>query len=380
MSVELEIKSFGEHIANMKSQIEKFGSEAAEGKNALANIEAKLKDVATEARLNEIKAEFQKQFDELATKAKKAEVKESKTLNELIAEKMEGRQSEIESALRTSKGSFSIELPEVKAFTLTGDQVASYSAKQAVLPSQKINFRDLVPTISTSTGLYVFYREGAQTNNIAKQSTLGNTKGENNYAMTEVKVLQDYIAGFHRFPKQMAQDLPFLSNTLPRLLRRDYFKAENSSFITTVLAAATSITPSGTDDVEQLIRAISAQKQADYNASFVVVDETQFAELLVSTYNKGYYPGAGAVNLQGTALQIAGVPVVAASWMSADTGLIIDQDYIERVEADGLRLELSYEDSDNFQKNLVTARIECRTEINLMLGASARKFDFGNVA
>jgi len=132
-------------------------------------------------------------------------------------------------------------------------------------------------------------------------------------------------------------------------------------------------------DAESLLAA-AAQKQADYNASFVVVDETQFAELLVSTYNKGYYPGAGAVSLQGTALQIAGVPVVAASWMSADTGLIIDQDYIERVQVDGLKLELSYEDSDNFQKNMVTARIECRTEINLMLGASARKFDFGNVA
>lgn len=380
MELELQIKAAVDNVAEIKSKLNKFGEEAAEGKRAIAELEAKLANVTTEAHLNDFKAEMQKQFDDLATSKKNSGPIAAKTLGEAIAEKTQGREAEIKSALSNSKGSFSIELPEVKSFTLTGDQVASYSVKQAILPSQRINFRDLVSTVNTSTGLYVFYRETAQTNNIAKQSTLGNTKGENNYAMSEVKIVQDYIAGFHRFPKQMAQDLPFLSGTLPRMLNRDYFKTENSSFITTVLAAATSITPSGTDDVEQLIRAISAQKQANHNASFALVDETQFAELLISTYNKGYYPGAGAVSLQGTALQVAGVPVVPASWMSADTGLIIDADYIERIQVDGLKIELSYEDSDNFQKNLVTARVECRTEINPMLGASMRKFDFGNVA
>jgi len=52
--------------------------------------------------------------------------------------------------------------------------------------------------------------------------------------------------------------------------------------------------------------------------------------------------------------------------------LILDQDYVERVQVSGLAIELSYENNDNFSRNIVTARIECQEEINLMLGASAQ--------
>ena len=37
------------------------------------------------------------------------------------------------------------------------------------------------------------------------------------------------------------------------------------------------------------------------------------------------------------------------------------------------------EDADNFTKNLITARIECLEDVNLMMPASALYADFGNV-
>jgi hypothetical protein len=95
------------------------------------------------------------------------------------------------------------------------------------------------------------------------------------------------------------------------------------------------------------------------------------AELVKSTYTNGYYAGAGMVNLPGLGMTIMGVPVIAASWATAGKALIIDADFIERVQVKGLAIELSYENGTNFVQNQVTARIECQTEINLMLGASA---------
>ncbi len=65
-------------------------------------------------------------------------------------------------------------------------------------------------------------------------------------------------------------------------------------------------------------------------------------------------------------VRIAGVPVIGASWVTNDKALIIDANYLERVETEGLRVEFSYEDSDNFQRNLVTARVECFEDINIM--------------
>jgi len=46
---------------------------------------------------------------------------------------------------------------------------------------------------------------------------------------------------------------------------------------------------------------------------------------------------------------------------------VIDTAYIERVEVDGLSVELSTEDANNFTENKVTMRVECRTDLNALL-------------
>lgn len=378
MELELQLKAAADNVAAIKAGLEKYGKEAEEGKKTLAALEAKFANVTTEAELKAFKDEMQLQFDTLATKAKKAEKQEAKSLGEILNEKLDVKS--IGAALDTN-GRFRLELPEVKSFSLTGDQVASYSNRQAILPAAALNFRDLVPSFQTATGLYVYYREAATANNIAKQTTLGATKGENSYDMSEVKVVQRYIAGFTQFPKQMAEDLPFLSGAMPRLLQRDYFSKENDLFFATVSAAATGTTATtATDDVEQIIQLIANQRTAKFTPSIVLVSEAQMARLLIGTYGKGYYAGAGAVQIVGQGLNIWGVPVVSAPWVTDDKALVLDNNYIERVERTGLAIDLSYEAQDSFVTNQVVARIECRTEINLMLPSSAIYADLGNVA
>jgi len=366
--MELEIKAALDNIAELKNRVNEFGAEAKAGKVALDAIEAKFKDAVTKADIEEAKSFMQKQFDELAAKEKNATPQAQKSVGDVIAEKVDVK--DVEAGLNT-KGRFRLEMPEVKSFTLTGDQVASYGNRQGIFPAAPLNFRDLVPTFNTPTGLYVFYREVAGTNNIAKQ-TIGATKAENSYSMSEVKVVQQYIAGFTQFPKQMAQDLPFLSGQMPRLLQRDYFAKENDLFFATTAAAATGVaTTTKTDDVEQIIELIANQRTAKFTPSFVLVSEAQMARLLIGTYNKGFYAGAGAVVVSGQGLNIWGVPVVSAPWVVDNKAMVIDANYIERIQASGLAIELSYEAQDSFVTNQVVARIECRTEINLLLPSSA---------
>jgi hypothetical protein len=171
----------------------------------------------------------------------------------------------------------------------------------------------------------------------------------------------------------MAKSLPFITQTLPRLLQRDFFKKENALFFATVSASATgSTTTSETNDLLQLIDYIGNQKAANYNASYVLVSESQMGKLLKATVAAGYYAGSGSVIVNPNGgMTIWGVPVVSASWVTNDKALVIDSDYIERVETESLALEFSYENGTNFQKNLITARIECMEEVNLMLSNSA---------
>ena len=323
-----------------------------------------------------VKDEMQKQIDAAFAQKKTAASKEVKFFNELVEEKLEGRMDEMENTLKKG-GKFRLDMPEAKTMTisgnLTGNPVTSYSLRQAIQPAQLVNFRDLVPTVRSESGLYTFYKENADnTNNIAKQ-TEGSLKGANDYSLTETKLVNSYIAGFSRFSKQMMKSLPFLSQTLPRMLQRDFFKAENASFFTTVSGAATGTTTMAqTVDLKQLVELIANQKAANFNASYILVSPSQQAKILIDTINAGYYVGSGSVQIgTGGDITIWGVPVISATWVTNDKALVIDADYIERVEVEGIAIEFSYEDSDNFQKNLVTARIECYEAINLMLPNSA---------
>lgn len=383
-NIEVEIKKLGELVETATKNAESKSKEmTAEMDKKMAELKEAVESKS--GNIDQLKADLQRQYDEFVTKnAGKASKGEQKSVEDAFAEKLsefkfqaEGIEGELVHKLRSQK-SLKFEMPEVKSMSLannlTGDPVASYGPRQAILPSQKVNFRDLVPTLNTETGLYVFYKETVTPNNIAFQGE-GCTKAENTYAFSEVKIVQNYEAGYVDFTKQAATSLPWLTQTLPRMLMRDYFKAENASFYTTVAAAATAATSSETDKIKKIVDFISAQQALNYNTSVVLVNPVDMGTLIKSTYTNGYYSGAGGVIINGQAngLTLMGVPVIAAPWVTTGYCLIWDNDYIERVQVRGLAIELSYENGNNFIKNQVTARIECQTEINLMLGASALK-------
>jgi hypothetical protein len=326
-----------------------------------------------------------KGFDLLQTRVKNTKsnnVEEKKSFGQVFQEGLEKNFDEIQ---RVKKGQpYRMELKAVGTMllsnNLTGDGVASYSSTQAILPAQKINFRDLMSTAISPTGLYVQYRETGTEGALAQQ-TEGASKGQIDYDFTEVKVVENYIAGFARFSKQMAKQLPYMQTTLPRLLMRDFYKKENALFYASVIGAATgSTTTAETDDIKAIMDLLANQATANFNASYAVVHPSQMARLNKLLYTNGYYQGSGGVvSAPNGSITINGTPIISASWATDDKILIVDADYLERVETEAITVEFSMEDSDNFTKNLITARIECQEEVNLMLPTSAIYADLGNV-
>ena len=379
-------------LKNLELAVEAKNKEAIEA--ATKNLNSKIDELKSAGISKEDFAKVQTQiadtikgFDELQSKFKlqgAAVEAKTKSFGERLAEAVTdfGGVDELANAVLKG-GKPRLKLKAVGNMTLsanlTGDSVATYNQRQAILPAQAVNFRDLVPTAQSPTGLYVTYRETGSEGSISAQ-TEGSAKSQIDYDLTEVKTVNAYIAGFARFSKQMMKSLPFMETTLQRMLLRDFYKAENASFFSTVSGAATgTTTTTATDDVEQLIQLIANQKAANYTPSFVLVSEAQMARLVISTYNKGYYAGAGTVQITGQGLTIWGVPVISASWVTDDKALVIDNGYLERVEVEGLNVQFFEQDSDNVQKNLITARVECYEAINLMMPASAIYADLGNV-
>jgi hypothetical protein len=364
-SIETAVKSATESVEKMKAANE---AAIADVKSDVAEVKAAVVTMDEAAKKN------QAALDQLiAEKAAKKVDNKTKSFGDAFAEQMaeafEAKQAEIKEFQKNKNAKLTIDLKAVGTMTLgnnlSGDGVATYNQRQGLVPAQKINMRDLIPTAVSPTGLYVTYRETGTEGSIGIQ-TEGNPKSQIDYDLTEVKVVSDYIAGFARFSKQMMFQLPFLQNTLQRMLLRDFYKKENSTFFTAVSTAATgSTTTAATVDAEQLVDWIANQLDANFEASFALVSYAQWADLLKTKPTDYSVPGGFVIDANGN-VRIAGVPVIGASWVTNDKALIIDANYLERVETEGLRVEFSYEDSDNFQRNLVTARVECFEDINIM--------------
>lgn len=376
-----------EVVDAVASQIEEKSKAFDSQVNAVkADVEAKLNEKSVE--IENLKGQITvisnraNELDEmLAKKAKQENDKAPKTLGEALAQSIkeigggdyEKGTNEVLSALKHKAGSFSLPL-NIKAVgdmttsaSLTGDPVRTYNTRQGLVPFQKVNMRDLVPTIVSPTGTFVTYRETGSEGSISTQ-TEGSSKSQIDYDLTEVVTVNNYIAGFARFSKQLMKNLPFLEGTLSRMLLRDFYKAENSAFFTTVSGAATGsgTVTSTTSDIEAIIELVGNQLAANFNPSFALVNPKQMAKLQKETFTNGYYAGAGAVTLTPNGINIAGMPVLPASWVTDNYILIIDNEYLERVEVEGVNVVFSYEDATNFTTNKVTARIECQEAINTL--------------
>jgi len=374
----------------VKSATDAVNTMKAANDAAIADVKGQVAEVKTAlVTMDEAAKANQKALDELiaAKNAKSIASANKKSFGdafaESVAEAFESKQAEFKAFAKDRNAKLVLDLKAVGDMTLTnnltGDGQATYNTRQGLVPSQKINFRDLIPTTQSPTGLYVTYRETGSEGAIAVQ-TEGSAKGQIDYDLTEVKVVSDYIAGFARFSKQMMAQLPFLQSSLQRMLLRDFYKKENAQFFSVVSSAATgSTTTSASVDAEQLVDWIANQLNANFNASFALVNYSQWARLLKTKPSDYSVPGGVIIDPAGN-IRICGVPVIGASWVTDDKALIVDSDFIERVETESLRVEFSYEDADNFTKNLVTARVECFEDINLMRTDAVIYGDFGNAS
>jgi hypothetical protein len=415
-----EEKALHDELAKLKTELEtslttKASNEAKEQKalieKQIKDIEQKLLD-AEKARTDKLTPEIkalnekvktledgkvisdeiakknQQVIDDfVAAKKKRNESKDKKTFGEAmhvaLAEAFESKQKEFESFKKDRDAKISIELKTVGDMTipvnLTGDGVASYGPRQGLVPNQKVNIRDLIPATQSPTGLYVTYRETGGEGSISTQ-TEGAAKSQKDYDLSEVKTVSNYIAGFTRFSKQMMYVLPWLQTSLVRMLLRDFYKEENRKFYAAIALAASGFnTTASTEDNEAIIDLIYGRADTDFNTSFILGKNNMVGRMLKLMYGKGYYAGAGSiVGTPDGRVSISGIPAIGASFATSDKAMFIDTDYIERVETDSLKVEFSYEDADNFTKNLVTARVECFEDLNLLRTDAHSFLDLGN--
>lgn len=346
------------------------GKTSEEVKSAIESLEAKYKDeVANEVK--SVREEFEAKLKEVQDHADKLDVKlqekvkkESKSgdmLKNIIRENFD----QIKDVVRTK--SVNIETKAVGDMTLgnnlTGDQPREYSFEVARVPNQILNFDELIGSINIGVGTYTFPREGAGEGAAATQ-TEGSDKAQIDTDITMVDVNTDFIAGYSRYSRKMANNLPFLESFLPGSLRRKYYDAENSVFNTALAAAATASTEviTGQNKVEMLMSEKAALAAANFPTTGFVVSPADYDDILKTEKSTGAgygVPGGVTIDAMGQ-VRIAGIPLYQANWLAANKYYVGDWSTLSKVITEGLSVQFSTEDGTNFRSNNITARVEAQ--------------------
>ena len=382
--MEQEIKTI---LDGMKSSLDQKmnGLDAqieAKAAELLAGAEAKMKE-ANEAEIKAIKDEFDGRIDTLVAEMKAKETrKEVKSFASEFSKTIEEKFGEIKNVSKGRSASF-----EMKDLTInTNNSLTGGLANEAggavirqngavILPSQVVNFAQLVPTVTGSEDTIRIWREAAEDNAFARQTDKTASKAEQDLSVPPVVFTATYLAGLYRYHKSMMRNLPWMQNRLPEMLRRNYFKAENTGYYAALTAAATAYAGSATG-IDALVEAIGQLESADFAPNGIVLNPSDWAQLSITKDDENGYSLPGTVVFSGGQLTINGVPVFKATFVTAGTFIVGDWSQAYKYVTDGLKVEFFEQDVDNVEKNAITVRVE---ESNVLVIEQPLAFVKGNV-
>ena len=374
----------------LKEQLEALtlkleGKSQTEVKSAIEAFELKNNEVISN-QIKEVKESFELQLKELQNHADKLDVKlQEKAKKEMV--KGDAIKSAINENFDLIKAVRKGQAVQVKAVgdmtlgsSLTGDQPRDYNYDVVSVPGQALNVSDLAGSVSISGGTYTFVKVVKGEGSIGAQ-TEGASKSQIDYDYTMVDVNTDFIAGFARYSKKMANNLPFLESSLPNELRRDYLIAENAAFNTVLAGAATASALITGNKIERLIANVAVLEGINHVVNGVVISPADYWDILVTEKSTGAgYGLPGVVTFEGGVLRISGIPIYKATWLAANKYFVGDWSRVKKIVTEGLSLDFSETEGSNFVKNEITARIEAQVALAVEQPSALIFGDFTTVA
>ncbi len=257
--------------------------------------------------------------------------------------------------------------------------------------SLPFSMESLLPSTTTSSNAIEFTKEASFTNNAAEAAE-GAAKAESALTWSLVNMPVSTVAHWIKISKQLAADAPALAAYVNTLMRYGVNQKVDTQL---VVGDGTAPNISGTYDSGNftahgiadaalgatfkkfvLIRkVIAALYAAGYPADAIVLNPADWAtmeiELLTTAAGQTLYNVS-----EGGVPRLFGVPIVQAIGMASETFQVgrFSEAYMV-YNREGVVVEMSDSDSDNFTKNLITLRAERRLALATEKPAAVRGGD-----
>lgn len=251
------------------------------------------------------------------------------------------------------------------------DAVPTWNNDWAVRGRQRVHARDLLRTINTATGLYLFMRQNTPVGEGSVSATAGpgQVKPTRDYDLTMLTVNAKYRAGTVDLAAEMEQDIPGLAQFITEELTEDYLQTETFDFINSLATSATgsSSVPGGvTVLAEKIPHWVANLEQQNWAPSDIVVRPRLWATLLNTKPSDYGVPGGFVITPQGDVI-FAGLRLVKCSTNAISDSQVLIGDFRKAVivqkSGEGFRVEMFKSHDKHVYQNIITFRGEARAEI-----------------
>jgi hypothetical protein len=263
------------------------------------------------------------------------------------------------------------------ASNITGASISAiptWDNQFAVRGRQMVHFRDLVRTIDTTTGLYIFLRQNipAGEGSVAVTTQPGATKTKRDYDNTMVTVTSRYRAGTVDVAAEMIQDIPGLSQYITEELTEDYLRTESFDFFNSLIDAAvgSSAVPAGvTVTAERIPHYIANLESNNYQPTDIVVRPRVWANL-INTKPADYSTPGGYIVLPDGTILFAGLRLTKCSSNALADDEVLIGDFrkalITQKAGEGFNVRMFNTHDQAVYANLITFRGEARAEVAIL--------------
>ena len=282
---------------------------------------------------------------------------------------------------------------EVKATMIGSDTNVAPDRLGRIVGGDETPFsmESLIPSSPTSSNAIEFTKENAFTNNAA-EALEGGERGESTITWTLVNMPVSNVGHWIRISKQLAADAPALAAYVDTRMRYGVNRK-----VDTQLVVGDGVAPniSGTYDTGNftahgyanaalgttlkklvLIRKVIADLYAaGYPPDAIVLNPADWATIEIELFTVAAGQTLYNVNSAGQAF-LFGLPVIQAIGMAADTFQVgrFSEAYMI-YNRDGVVVEMSDSDDDNFTKGMITLRAERRLALATEKPAAVRGGD-----
>jgi HK97 family phage major capsid protein len=341
--------------------------------NNVKDLEAGVKSAAERAdKVDELLKKFNRPAGEGASQ---------KSIEELVT-----KHARFEELKRVGRGKLHFEGVEAKAVTSASNSAGVTVARerQAGIIEKEyrpLSIRDILPSSAISSNATEFVKELLFTNSAAMVAE-GGQKPESDITFELATGVVRTLAHFAKASNQILDDsaglASFIQNRLTlglnlveetQLLSGDGTGQNLTGLIPNATAYVATGIPASPTAVDKIRWAKLQVRKAFYAASAVVLNPEDWAkiELLKDTDNAYLFSAFAS----GAAPRLWGLNVVESDAITAGTFLIGAFNVAAEIrDRQQVTIDISTEDTDNFQKNMTTIRVEERLMLNIYRPAS----------